>query len=47
VLAWLPKFLSTDKQRALARVVIAAGGEEKVKVRYAPYDWGVNDGGKK
>jgi hypothetical protein len=47
VLAWLPRFLGAPKAAALARVVAAAGGDVgRVKVMYAPYDWGVNDGKK-
>jgi hypothetical protein len=44
VLAWLPPFLPRAKAEALGRVVAAAGGAvDRVKVRFAPYDWGVND----
>jgi len=32
---------------SLARVVDRAGGVERVGVKYAPYDWGVNDAGDK
>lgn len=42
VLAWLPPFLSAEKAAALARVVAKAGGVDRVAVKYAPYDWGVN-----
>jgi hypothetical protein len=47
VLGWLPPFLGEEKAAALQRVVDAAGGVGRVRIQYAPYDWGVNSAGKK